>query len=65
VVVDEGAEEREWKIQRTHTMKQLCVDFGNELMGCMQLPLMTMSSMEELSEVCAGGPLVEIGLFET
>ena len=64
-VVDEGAEEREWKIQRAHAMKQLCVDFGNTLMGCMQLPLMTTSSMEELSEVCAGGPLVEIDLFET
>ncbi|PMD37684.1 hypothetical protein L207DRAFT_636341 [Hyaloscypha variabilis F] len=64
-VVDEGAEEREWKIQRAHNMKQLCVDLGNEIMGCMQLPLMTMSSMEELSEVFAGGPLVEIDLFET
>jgi hypothetical protein len=59
---EEGGEERERKIQRASTMKQLCLDLGNQLMSCMQLPLMTMTSMETISEMFAGGPIIQCDL---
>ena len=59
-----SGEEREGKIERAVFMKQLCLDLGNKLMGGMQLPLMTMSSMEVVSEMFAGGPQVQCDLPE-
>ncbi|KAE9364263.1 hypothetical protein N431DRAFT_563618 [Stipitochalara longipes BDJ] len=62
---DEGRKEKERKIRRASTMKQLCLDLGNQIMNCMQLPLMTMISLQTISEMFAGGPLVPCDLPET
>jgi len=63
--MQEGSkEETESKIQSASSMKQLCLDLGNKLMIGMHLPLMTMSSIEVVSEMFAGGPLVQCDLHE-
>ena len=59
---EEAGEERERKIQQASTMKQLCLDLGNQLMSCIQLPLMDMDSMEKISDKFVGGPMIECDL---
>ena len=60
LVQEEGSDEgRERKIQRAGMMKELCLDLGNRLTKCMQLPLMDMKSMEAISETFAGGPIIQ------
>jgi len=59
---EEGSEQKERKVQQASTMKQLCLDLSNQLMTCLQLPLMTMASMEAISEMFAGGPTVQCDL---
>lgn len=59
-VQEGGSEEaREGKIQRADMMKRLCLDLGNRLTKCMQLPLMDMESMEATSEMFTGGDIVQ------
>jgi len=59
-----SSEGRERKIERAIFMKRLCLDLGNGFMRGMQLPIMTMGSLEATSEVFAGGPLVQCDLAE-
>ncbi len=55
-------QERQRRIHRAYSMQQLCLDLGNQLLSCMQLPLMDRTSMETVSEMFAGGPLVQCDL---
>jgi hypothetical protein len=43
-------------------MQQRCLDLGNKLLNCTQLPLMDRNSMETVSEMFAGVPLVQCNL---
>jgi hypothetical protein len=61
----ESGEESERKIKWASAMEQLCLDLGNQLLDCMQLPLMTLVDMETMSEMFAGGPLVQCILPES
>lgn len=57
---EEGREEeREKTIQRAGMMKGLCLGLCNRLIRCMQLPLMDMESTEAISEMFAGGPIIQ------
>lgn len=59
---EDSEEESEMEIQRAGTMRGLCLDLGNRLMSCMQLPVMDVESMGAMSEMFAGGPIIQCEL---